>query len=357
MLVTANLAGDPIPGGQLVPGQEFFVHALVDDIREGFTDQGVFSAYLDVLYNPSLAEPVADSGNPLGVDITFGSLFPNAQKAGFATPGLIDESGAVQSGSPLLFDDERLLYSVRFEATGVGELVFDAQQANAPENETTVIKPDPGVQVSPAQIRYVDSDPIQVVAAGGEGEFTNPNNPYDVNDDGYVSPFDMLLLVNYINRYGSVDLRPGRSGEGEASKTFFFDVNADMMITPSDLLSEVLYLNRLVAGGGQGEGEGGDGSALLAANSVIVAEERLSLSPSSSGLPEVADPWSPGPADPQPGNEAQAGFNDPVEADVAWTPVEDGLPALDLVLSDELAEDVFAAWGDAELDPFDAELV
>ena len=40
----------------------------------------------------------------------------------------------------------------------------------------------------------------RVIAAGGEGEFTNPNNPYDVNDDGYVSPFDLLLLINYMKQ-------------------------------------------------------------------------------------------------------------------------------------------------------------
>jgi hypothetical protein len=33
------------------------------------------------------------------------------------------------------------------------------------------------------------------------------------------------------------------------------------------------------------------------------------------------------------------------------------LPALDIILSDELAEDVFSAWGDAEIDELVSDLV
>ena len=33
--------------------------------------------------------------------------------------------------------------------------------------------------------------------------YQNPTNRYDVNGDGYVSPSDLLILINYLNVNGS----------------------------------------------------------------------------------------------------------------------------------------------------------
>jgi hypothetical protein len=273
---------------------------------------------------------------------------------------LIDESGAFQGQAPTLFQDQQVLYTVRFVAqtplTGVGTLIFDAKPANnLPLNETTLIKPDPGVVVTPAQISYVDSTPITVLAAAGEGEFTNPNNPYDVNDDGYVSPFDLLVLINYLNENGSTVLQGSQGGEGEASKKLYLDVNSDMMITPLDLLSEINYLNALSGIGGQGEGEGSVTSGAIA-GPVAAADERLN--PASvtvaAMLPEepVSSASSVDPAQPETSDD-----NNQSTDRTVWDDAADAVLTLELKLSDELAEDVFAAWGEGDLDELAVDLL
>lgn len=73
----------------------------------------------------------------------------------------------------------------------------------------------------------------------------NAARPMDVNGDLAISPFDVLLVVNYLNSRGSGVI----SGEAPAAH---FDVNNDGMITPLDCLITINYLNGLPA---SGEGE------------------------------------------------------------------------------------------------------
>ena len=81
--------------------------------------------------------------------------------------------------------------------------------------------------------------------------FHNPNNNFDVNDDGKVTPLDALLIINSIARNGG-------SGpiSGFPSPDRFYDVNGDGRITPLDALLIINYLNRISRGSrGNGEGE------------------------------------------------------------------------------------------------------
>jgi len=68
----------------------------------------------------------------------------------------------------------------------------------------------------------------------------------DVNGDGVVTPFDVLLLVNYLNS----NLLEG----GKSAGTFSFDVNRDGFVNPLDVLVLINALNTSVANIGQGEG-------------------------------------------------------------------------------------------------------
>ena len=158
-LEATDLSGNSLAGKQITAGTEFYVNAWVDDlgIRNGTgtfpaSQEGVFSAYLDINYNPSLARPVTVSttDNPLGFDITTGPLF----KAGLKginrwEAGIVDEVGAYQGGTAVLFSNEQLLFQIRFRALGGagGQLVFSGNEAEEVVNETTLIKPDPGVSV------------------------------------------------------------------------------------------------------------------------------------------------------------------------------------------------------------------
>jgi large repetitive protein len=88
------------------------------------------------------------------------------------------------------------------------------------------------------------------VPSGGN---TNLNNPVDVNNDGYVSPLDALIVINYMNANG-----PGTAAPTSGfSAGPYVDVNGDGSITPLDALIVINYLNALYLAS-QGEGEAED---------------------------------------------------------------------------------------------------
>jgi len=78
--------------------------------------------------------------------------------------------------------------------------------------------------------------------------FQNIHNPFDVSNDGHVSPLDALLVINFLNSRGSLSLKDVNS-EVEA----FWDVTGDDWVSPLDAL---LVINSLDDGGvSSGEGE------------------------------------------------------------------------------------------------------
>ena len=266
-LEATDLNGDPLPNNRLNAGDDFLVTAWVEDIRADVPNdlKGLFSAYLDVIYPPDMARPVASATSPFGYQISFGPLFSEVQKAEFLVgAGIVNEVGAVQSAAPQTFVGEEELFTVRFTALtppgGVGTLQFLADPAdNLPVNEVTLIHaatgevPDPGLSVPVNQIAYLPTDVLTIISGGGEGEFTNPNNPLDVNNDGYVSPHDALILINFLNTHGAVDLRD-MGGEGEAAfDRHYYDTNGDMIISPLDVMGVINYLNRPTEQAGEGE--------------------------------------------------------------------------------------------------------
>ena len=66
----------------------------------------------------------------------------------------------------------------------------------------------------------------------------NLTNPLDPNDDGEVSPLDVLLVINQLNQNGSADVA---SLDVDAP---FVDVTADGVVSPLDALSVINFLNR-----------------------------------------------------------------------------------------------------------------
>jgi VCBS repeat-containing protein len=83
-------------------------------------------------------------------------------------------------------------------------------------------------------------------------EYFNPNQPTDVNADGRVTAYDALMVINELNRRlvsnQSSLLAPKASfstsgAEGEASDLQFYDVNNDGRVTAYDALSVINDLN------------------------------------------------------------------------------------------------------------------
>ncbi|MEZ4298678.1 MAG: trypsin-like serine protease [Polyangiaceae bacterium] len=66
----------------------------------------------------------------------------------------------------------------------------------------------------------------------------NPNLNVDVNGDGYVSPIDSLLIINYLNA-GNPSQLPAQRVTGSS----FYDTNGDGYVSPIDSLLVINYLN------------------------------------------------------------------------------------------------------------------
>ncbi len=80
----------------------------------------------------------------------------------------------------------------------------------------------------------------------------NPLTNLDVNADGFISPIDALLIINYLNSNGD----PILPGSGVSSKPYI-DPTGDELVTASDVLQIINYLNtNSQAGLGEGESSG-----------------------------------------------------------------------------------------------------
>jgi len=74
----------------------------------------------------------------------------------------------------------------------------------------------------------------------------NAANALDVTDDGHVVPVDALVVINFINAFGSTKV-PANAGPSAP----YYDVNADGTVSPIDALSIINHLNAF----GSAEGE------------------------------------------------------------------------------------------------------
>ena len=81
----------------------------------------------------------------------------------------------------------------------------------------------------------------------------NASRPSDIDNDGTVSPLDVLALVNVINQRGTGTLR---AVESSFSVPLFVDVNGDERIDPLDVLAVINEINTGMQRAGTGDGEG-----------------------------------------------------------------------------------------------------
>ncbi|MFN9912220.1 MAG: hypothetical protein ACK53L_06530, partial [Pirellulaceae bacterium] len=81
-----------------------------------------------------------------------------------------------------------------------------------------------------------------------EVPYQNPTNPYDVDSDGFVSPLDVLTIINLLNSVG-----PSIPTNQLPESTPFVNVNGDNSVDPLDVLALINFINSRTSGG---EGEG-----------------------------------------------------------------------------------------------------
>ena len=156
-LETTNLDGEPISSIEV--GQDFLLRVHVQDVQ-AFAN-GVFAAYLDVLYDDTLA---VTSGT-----ITYSDDFLNVKSGDLSNAGIVDEVGATASGTIPTGANELLLFSLQFHADTTGQVTFTGDVADvSPKHDTLVFDSD--IRVEANQIGFVNTV-LEIQAAGaGEGE-------------------------------------------------------------------------------------------------------------------------------------------------------------------------------------------
>ena len=252
-LEVTNLSGTPI--SQIPVGGQFQLRGYVRDLRPANAVRGVFAAYQDVLFDRNLAS-VNLGAAPLNFAVNFPTTYDQAVSGNTRLPGMIDEIGSTARGNTPLGSSERLQFTVTLTANAAGQLNFIGDPADVkPFHDSLLFEPQniAVVPLLPSEIRYVRTSITIGSVANGEG-FTNNSNRFDVNNDGFTSPIDVLIIINTLNDQGIRRLASAGAGEGEQSVRMFIDVNGDGVVSPIDALQIINLLNaRLATSEGEGE--------------------------------------------------------------------------------------------------------
>lgn len=260
----------------LAPGEEFYVLFEVRDPRTSPVIEppspddlrGVFSAYVDLLYDPTRLEVVPDPNDPFNFDFVTFNFYTTAITADANTPGLINEAGASQSqnadpagtGFVSVF---AVRLRVRADAPE-GDALIVTDPTEDPASDTTTFHPPAEVpidQIAFAQTNIVvdatppgpppggEAEPIVVDLSNGprgSGLYSNPIDQFDVDNDGLTSPLDALLIINSLNLTGPRSM-VGEPRPASMSTKVYLDVDGDDLLTPLDALLVINKLNASVA--------------------------------------------------------------------------------------------------------------
>ncbi len=199
--VTLDMSFTDLDGNaitQLKPGDEFLLNITAIDERLFESLKGVATAYLDILYDQNLAEPV---GNNLVIDVddtddeiadspfTFTNSFRDSRRGSAATPGLIDELGAFSTSPPGL---QAGLVSIHFRALSAGTLVFTGDPADG--NGTEVLVHGSDDELDPSKVNFGNAS-INIVST-----FSAADDIFNFDEDSSNNAMDVLsndqLLVS-----------------------------------------------------------------------------------------------------------------------------------------------------------------
>jgi large repetitive protein len=132
-------AANTNPLTSLTIGQEFTLRIVLNDLRIGGNPagDGVFSAYLDTLFDSSKVQLV-------GTDpLTYDQLFGNGQNVpDLSTPGLINELGAFSSFNTGPGRNPQTLATVKMRAIASGQASFSTNPAESPSRGFAIFKED-----------------------------------------------------------------------------------------------------------------------------------------------------------------------------------------------------------------------
>ena len=211
----------------------------------------------------------------MGFEITFGPKYQRVLEGDILTPGLFNELGAVATSNndADYGNGQHLLFTITMTANALGTVTFVGDPADvSPRHDTLMFAPVSPVPVGQIGFGLTSVAIVGVTTFGGAGgEYTNNASPLDVNNDGFISPIDVLAVINALNTGGARSLFEG-AGEGESSDRFYIDTNGDGMLSPMDALNVINYLNAN-SQGRQAEGESTLSTSSLAASDAVYSDD------------------------------------------------------------------------------------
>lgn len=190
-------------------GQTFKLQVYTQDLRADA--QGVFSAYLDVLYNPDLIELVGSA------PVTFQAPYTNTPTFSTTLSGVVNEMGAFANSLTQLGPSERLFVEITMRAKASGSAIFRSDAADDSSSDVGLYGLD--TPVNTGRITY-ESLTLPVALA-----FQVNNDTFNVNEDSTSNSLAVLAndtvqgsTVLTINRLGSLP-NGGTASISEDGKT------------------------------------------------------------------------------------------------------------------------------------------
>jgi VCBS repeat-containing protein len=228
--LAALRAGDP-------PLTDIFRYTVTDG---SLTTQGTVTVTVTGANSPPIAvDDLFTTAENRVLDISARGVLVNDFDFDSQTITAISAQGVSQYGGTFrVFADGRLTYdptnSLELRALNDGETQDDTF--------TYEITDEQGAQATGR---------VTVTVTGvSDPPYQNQVWNEDVNGDGFLSPIDALILINFINSQGAGTLPPGLSTPP------FLDPSGDNATTPLDVIQVINALNAQASSGGEGEADG-----------------------------------------------------------------------------------------------------
>jgi VCBS repeat-containing protein len=259
-----------------------------DSVTETFTYQisdsngGFDDAVVTVQVRGRNADPIAIEDGYVAVQ---GTVFSTSDPDGNQTPTILNDDGVLANDSDPNPSDAANLkafinippqHASQFTLNQNGTFVYRHDGSDTFQDTFFYIVDDGSGGSSVAQVTITLSPrPVSV--------WQNNVQPLDVNNDGFVTPLDALLIINSLNIDGSRPL-PSPAVPPNAPPPFY-DTNGDGEISPVDVL---LVINQLNNPSNQSEGEGeAFGIESFAISSNVLALPEQAVTDQGSGYGEA----------------------------------------------------------------------
>jgi hypothetical protein len=162
------------------------------------------------------------------------------------TPWLQDVDGNANQSSDVWYD----LWDVTYRDV----IIVNGQ--NEPVDVYNLTSNDLGVAANYATMR----DKLIDAAMTEQMPWQNHSNRFDINDDGFVVPRDVLIMINDIEDNGPRAMLPPTTASLAAP---YWDCNGDNFFSPIDILQVINFIEGASAEG-EASGESSGGAATVA---------------------------------------------------------------------------------------------